>query len=544
MRQRVFLLAFSVGLVSALVDAAGPPRLVVMLVVDSLRADALATLSGHWRAGFKTLLSEGAQFRQMQVPYWMTDTCAGHATLSTGVMPRTHGMVADSWWDAELKKNLECTEDENAKPVTYGKAARLGNSARWLRAQTLADRLRAQRPESRVVTLSLKARAAIGLAGHGGDAVTWFEDAAAAFVTSDAFAKAPVPAVKQAIDAAPFEKALDEVWRLRDAPASYRQRDAGLGERPPAGWSGLFPHVLKGEKGADAQFASQWRRSPMADAYLGRLAAMLVDAYKLGQGSSTDYLGVSFSAVDYISHAFGSSSLEAEDAIVRMDDVLGDLIAHLDRRVGRDNYVLALSADHGMGPWPSAAEGFGRVAPEDIRDRIEDALRRWDRAPLDGAYVEGIYRGNMYLSPAARRRIAADRTAIRVVEEAVMSMPGVERVLHGPSLTDHASDGVIQAAWRSRATGRGGDFVIGLKRNWMLTTRGSANTVDHGSRHDYDRRIPLLLLGAGVRRGVYDVPATSTDVAPTLAAIAGISLPGVEGRVLREALLPDVSSTR
>jgi hypothetical protein len=148
---------------------------------------------------------------------------------------------------------------------------------------TFAEELARQRPGGRVVTVSLKARSAIGLAGRKGDAVTWFDEVAGAFVTSQAFAPAPVPPVKAAIDARPFDKDLGAAWQLRDPETSYRNPDDGAGERPPEGWSRQFPHELKGKAGADGQFFNLWRRSPYGDAYTAYLATALVDAYGLGR---------------------------------------------------------------------------------------------------------------------------------------------------------------------------------------------------------------------------------------------------------------------
>jgi predicted AlkP superfamily pyrophosphatase or phosphodiesterase len=538
MHRLTTVLALAAACSSLTVTAAEPPRLIVMVVVDGFRADYLTSFAAHWRAGMATMLRDGAQFRRAQLPYLQTDTCAGHATISTGTMPRTHGMIADNWWDRDGHEDRECTRDAATTPVTYDRPARIGNSGRWLRVPTLADRLRSERPGSRVVTLSLKARAAISLAGRGGDAVTWFEDAAGSFVTSTAFAAAPVPAVKQFMSETPYAKALGTTWTLRDAPEKYRNGDAGVGERPPAGWTGLLPHTLLGEKGADDRFAAQWRRSPASDAYLGQMARTLIDSYRLGRGTGTDYLGISFSAPDYVAHSFGPESRELEDILAHLDDVLGDLIRHLDANVGRDAYVLAFSADHGMPPIPSAANGTGRVAPEDIRDRVEDTLRRRNTAPMNGPYIEGQYRSNLYLSAQGKERVLADAGAVRAVQTAVMAIPGVSRVFHTPALTGSASDAVARAAWLSSAPDRSGDFIVVPKQNWVLSPRGSGNAIEHGSVYDYDRRTPLLFLGAGIRRGVYDTDAGAADIAPTLAALAAVTLPAAEGRVLREALLP------
>ena len=544
--RRILLLVTAVGLAGSLSVAAAAPRtrLLVIVVVDQFRASYLTSFATHWRAGFKTLVADGANFRRAQYPYLHTDTCAGHATIATGTLPRTHGMIADRWWDRDARKEIVCTEDEASPTITYERPSKLGDSARALLAPTLGDQLRRQKPSARVVTLSLKAYSAIGLAGHGGDAVTWFDDIGGTFVTSVEYASAPVPAVKRFVEMFPYERELGSIWSLRDAPASYRNPDAGVGERPPTPWSGLFPHELKGQKGADAQFSNLWRRSPASDAYLGRLAVALIDAFGLGQRESTDFLGISFSATDLVGHLFGPESREVEDVAARLDDVLGALLAHLDEKVGRANYVLVLTADHGVAPIPSAANNSGRVAPEDVRERIDDTLRAGYGAQDKEPYVEWNYLGDMYLSPAVSRRLAADPPMVRAIQKAVSSIPGVDRLLYTPALSSPSSDPLVRSAAMSSVPARNGEFVTTLKRNWVFTGRVDVIAATHGTQHEYDQHVPLLLFGAGIRRGTYDAPAAPTDIAPTLAALAGVDLARTEGRVLREALLPDVQAAR
>src|SRR5688500_11856627 len=313
-----------------------PPRLIVIAVADQFRADYLTMFSSHWRAGLKTLVDEGAVFRRAEYPYRHTDTCAGHFTIGTGTLPRTHGMIADAWWDPETRASIECTDDDKAQPVTYGLPTKRGKSGRRLLVPTLADELRAQRPGSRVVALSLKARSAIGLAGHGGDAITWFEESVGvgSFVTARAFSADPVPAVRAFLTRDSFEKDFGKVWTLRDPRETYRNADAGIGERPRQPWTGLFPHEIKGTTDSRDDAVALWRASPFSDAYLGRMALDLIDAFSLGTRTGTDFLGVGFSSSDSVGHPFGPASRELEDTVARQDDVLGALIRKLDDKVG------------------------------------------------------------------------------------------------------------------------------------------------------------------------------------------------------------------
>ena len=534
---RLLAAVLAVLLLSAASGAQQPTRLVVVVVLDQFRADYLTTFASHWRAGFRTLLSEGAVFTRAAYPYFHTDTCAGHFTIATGTFPRTHGMVADTWWEPQSRRLIECTDDDKSPVISYGRASKLGKSARNSMAPSFADELRGQKPGARVVTLSMKARSAIGLAGHGGDAVTWFEEAAGvgSFVTSRAFAADGVSAVRAFLARDSFENDFGKFWMLRDARETYRFADAGVGERPRQPWTGLFPHEIRGATGTRDDAVALWRASPFSDAYLGRMAADLGDAFQLGRRDATDFLGVSFSASDTVGHPFGPASRELEDTVARQDDVLGSLVKYLDEKIGRQRYVLALSADHGVAEVP-VMRGAGRVATEDVRDRIEDVLiTRFGAAPGNGRYVASSS-DFVRFADGVWDRVRADAGLLAAIERGVTAIPGVERVLRKDQLSERSADPIVRAAALTHFDGRSGDLLIVAKPNWPLSGRVAAEAGSHGAPYDYDQRVPLILFGGGIKAGRYDRAVTPADIAPTLARLAGVQMPKAEGRVLSEAL--------
>jgi predicted AlkP superfamily pyrophosphatase or phosphodiesterase len=536
MRRCVFLLAgvclFSGALVfdNGVVRAADSPRLLVTVVVDQLRADYLQVFNKHWRNGFRTLLDQGMVFENARYPYLVTVTCAGHATIGTGALPHRHGMVNNTWWHRKERTMRGCSADPTTTDITYGRPVRLGNSGVHLMTPTLADELRAQKPGARVVSVSMKARSAIGLAGHGGDVVVWFDDPSGSWATSRAFASEPVQAVKDFVEKNPYEKDLGTVWTLSASPDSYLNRDAGVGERPPAGWNGLFPHPVNGRGGLDAQFFALWQATPLADIYLGKLAASLVDSYKLGQRDATDFLGVSFSVLDDVGHSFGPDSREVEDVLRQLDVTLGSLIAHLDARVGRANYVLALSADHGVAPIPTPPRG-GRVTTDDVRERIEDALRAaW--GPLQrGTYVDAVSFTDVYLGEGVYDKLRANAPLLASVIRSIEEIPGVLRVLRSDLLSESSRDPMVRAAALGYMAGRSGDLIVVPKEHWFMSPRAIFGTT-HGSPYWYDTHVPAIFLGGAVKAGRSKANVTPADIAPTLGDLAGVKLPMAEGRAL------------
>jgi predicted AlkP superfamily pyrophosphatase or phosphodiesterase len=514
--------------------AADTPRLLVVVVVDQMKAEYLQLFNRHWRNGFRTLLDQGLVFENGRYPYLVTVTCAGHATIGTGAFPHKHGMINNTWWLRKERVLTGCSSDRATKEITYERPILLGNSAVNLMVPTLADELRTQKTGARVVAVSMKARSAIALAGHAADAVVWYDDPSGSWATSSAFASAPVPAVKKFVEENPYEKDLGRAWTLTGSAGTYLMRDAGVGERPMAGWNGLFPHVISGRGGlVDAQFFNQWQATPLADAYLGRMAATLVDSFALGQRSETDFLGISFSVLDDVGHAFGPESREIEDVLRQLDVTMGTLIAHLDAKVGRANYVLALSADHGVAPIPVPPRG-GRIVTDDIRERIEDALiTAW--GPLQkGTYVDIVNFTDVYFADGVLEKLRANAPLMATVQRAVEELPGVARVLRADQLSDTSRDPIVRMAALSYSSGRSGDLLIVPEEYWFLSGRAVAAATTHGTHHEYDTHVPVILFGGAIKSGRSSARVTPADIAPTLGHLAGVRLPNAEGRVLLE----------
>jgi predicted AlkP superfamily pyrophosphatase or phosphodiesterase len=513
------------------------PKLMVIVVVDQMRFDYFDRFAKLWTGGFQRFASDGAVFERAFYPYLNTVTCAGHATIATGAYPSTHGIILNEWYRREAKRRMSCTDDASVTSVPYAPTPEpIGHSARRLRAPTIGDRLRAASPTSRVVTLSMKPRSTVMLAGHGGTAVTWFADSNV-WGTSTAYTPSPLPQVKAFIDANPVENDRGAVWERVHGADAYTGPDENRFERPHAGWTPLFPHPLAGAPGtAGDRFYDLWERSPYSDAYLGRLAAHLVRTFELGQRDVVDYLGVSFSGVDYVGHDFGPDSHELQDTLARLDRTLGELFAVLDKEVGRDRYAVGLSADHGVARIPEmlSSEGVdaGRVLNAAVMKAAEAAMIAAHGA---GPHVALVEYTNLYLSDAARARAEKDASFVRPIFDAVAKVPGVDRVFPSRGLEARrtSSDSIERAAALSHHPEESGDIVIVLKPNWIGTSSSAAT---HGSAQPYDQHVPVMFLGSMFKPGRYSTAASPADLAPTLASVAQLAMPATDGRVLKDAL--------
>src|SRR6266700_789218 len=522
------------------------PKLVVLLVVDQMRADYIDKFLPHWTGGLKRLVEEGAWFRDAAYPYAATETCVGHATISTGAFPATHGMVANAWWDRKDQKMVTCTSnpDQSAKNIGYAGATPKGADTAWRMAEpSFAEELKFQTSgATRIVTFSLKARAAITMAGHKADAATWFDGGA--WVTSSAYSTQPF--MEDQAKSHPAKADFGKTWSLSLPESAYWYGEKALGAVPPEGWDLTFPHPLRGKSGVgdpDGAFYEQWASSPFADTALTELAEKAVDSLKLGNSSGTDFLAVGYSSVDYVGHEFGPRSREIQDILVRLDKDLGNLFAHLDAKVGRGNYVLALSADHGVVPIPEDMQRTGADAgllhlPE-VQERIEKALESFNFAKPAVARITG---SDIYFAPGVYEKLQHDHATMQAVLDAALSQPGVAAVYRAEELHDRPAtqSPTLRAFANSYFPGRSGDLFILPKPYWLLdgTPPGKQRSygTGHGVPYNYDQHVPVLLMGFGIQPGQYFQPVTPADIAPTFAALCGITLVSRDGHVLSEAL--------
>ena len=420
-------------------DKPGPIGLVVLVVVDQMRADYIDRYGHTWSAGLKRMVDGGARFSEAAYPYLNTVTCPGHATIGTGRFPARHGIILNEWWDRAAERRRACTDDPAATTLTPTDALKDGHSGARLLAPTLAETIGDS--GGRIVTLALKPRSAMMMAGKRGAFVAWYDDTGT-WATSSAYSPSFPAFAADYILKHPVEAMRGASWTRLLPTMRYKGFDDGPYERPTNGWTESFPHVLDSEiSGRGARYYRQWQRTPFADAYLADLAMASVDSLNLGRSAGVDFLGVSFSALDSSGHNFGPDSHEVQDVLARLDKTLGRLLAHLDARVGRGRYALALTADHGVGPIPeqSKKDGLdaGRLEPVKIAERVNDAL-----APLlgPGKHVAMMNYTDLFFARGVPEKLAANPEALKAAIDTLAAEPGVLRVFTKAALVGPAAD--------------------------------------------------------------------------------------------------------
>jgi len=540
-------LVLAVSGITAMPDAQAPqapppaPRLVVMLVVDQMRADYISLYGHQWTKGLRRLLETGAVFPLAAYPYAYTVTCPGHATISTGTFPVTHGMIGNEWYDRDARRTVVCTDDPTQTSVPFGgRSVAEHHSAARLNALTFTDELRlhAQRPPT-VVAVSLKARSAITMAGRPSPTTyaVW-EEGNGTWTTSTAYTATPWPVVDQFVTRHPISEDYGHAWTRVLPPSAYLFSDNGISEMAPA----EFPHKLESKTGKpDSDYGVLWRRSPLSDRYVGRLSQHLVRELKLGQSAGTDVLAVSFSALDVVGHEYGPHSHEVQDVLARLDETLGALLDTLDEIVGRDRYVIGMSADHGVAQIPeqdhNVVPGTGRHSSTALRTAISAAIEAhvgpggpWTA----GALVTARSGPNVYLAPGVLSRVLATPGAREGIRNSLVAIEGVARIYWADELSSLVAtdDPILRAARLSYMPGRSGDMMMIFDPQWMAQSTGTT----HGVPYLYDQRVPLIFAGAGIKPGRYLTSATPADLAPTLAHLVGLTMGQATGRVLSDAL--------
>lgn len=520
------------------------PRLVLLLVVDQLRRDRIgAELPG----GLGRLAREGRSFTDAALGHGLTDTCPGHVAISTGRHPASAGITGNRFIDRERLEVTYCVADEGPAGRLVGGATRVdpskGRSPRNLRATTLGDWLKAQSPASRVFAVSAKDRSAIVLGGKQPDAAYWLDrNGTGRFLSSRHYHTTLPPWVAR--------------WTaeavLAPLPASWEHAtgDPPNGTRPDdfVGESTRLrrtsPHPIRRDD--DALSVEPLLATPYLDGRTLDFAQELVDTQELGRDEHVDLLALGLSGIDYIGHHYGPFSQESRDALERLDRRLGEFIAFLEQRAGRGRLIVVLSADHGVLPLPewSAAQqrqcpvASGRISPKALDRGLVEHLN----AALGGGerrlFVREKYTLMFDPEGAATRGVGVERVSA-LAESYLEQQPGVARTWQRSEIMDADASEPIAALYRnSLADGRDADLVIQPAYGCLFTSYPTGTS--HGSPYDYDRNVPLILFGPGIRAGRVPGPAATVDIAPTLASLLGIEAPAdLDGVVLPLGDQPD-----
>ncbi|TDX00712.1 alkaline phosphatase PafA [Dinghuibacter silviterrae] len=512
------------------------PKLVVGIMIDQMRWDYLYRYYDRYpEGGFKRLLNGGFKCENTMIPYIPTYTACGHSCVYTGSVPAVHGMTGNSWFDNDKGREVYCTEDDSVQ--TVGSTSDEGKeSPRNLLATTVTDELRlATNFGSKVIGISFKDRASILPAGHLANAAYWYDHKTGAFITSTYYQK-DLPDWVKAFNAQKLPDAYyKEGWNTVYPLASYTEStaDSVAWEGTPFGPDQThFPYNLSRFVGKNYGALGT---TPFGNSIVEEMCKAALTGENLGKGEHTDFLAVSFSSTDYVGHAFGPNSIEAEDTYLRLDRTLADLLATLDEKVGKGQYLVFLTADHGA----AHAAGFlqehnvpaGTVSLAAWRKGLEDRIEKVFFTPR---LIRDVLNYQVYLNrPLMDSMMLDPRKVENEVVKYLMAQPGVARAFALDRMDNEPLPEVIRTSVENGYfPRRSGDIQVILMPAWM---EGFKTGTTHGLWNPYDAHIPLVWFGWGVKPGSLHRTVYMTDIAVTLAAMLHIQMPnGAVGHVIEE----------
>ena len=502
------------------------PRLVVFVSVDQMRADYLVRFRPLFTSGLKAVAEQGAVFTNARYRHACTETGPGHSVLLSGRSPRSSGIVGNAWYDRTLRRRVNVVEDATVRVL--GGAGRTASPS-YLNGFTVGDMLKTRSPASKVVGVSFKDRAAILMAGKRADGAYWYEGAGGRFVTSSWYTgESPrwletwnARRLPDAYEGRAWERALPD-------PASYVRL---AGEDDVKGeWDGketTFPHRVRSAPPA-LDYYENLRRSPFADELLFEFATAAMKAHDMGTDEATDVLAVGFSACDSIGHTYGPDSQEQMDNFVRLDRTLGRLLDEAERRAGKGRVLVVLTADHGVMPLVEVLKARGidarRASGEELSGPVDKALAA--RFPGATGLITDPDPTEYVLD---REAIARQGLKVEDVEDtirrALLSTGLVDAVYTQAQLVGPrpAGDPFFDLHQRAFFAPRSGDLIARVKKHVYLG--GYVGGTGHGTPYDYDRHVPIVFLGPGIKPGPRDVETGPEDIAWTLGRLLDLPYP-------------------
>lgn len=526
-------------LVNKLSNAPARPKLVVGIVVDQMRWDYLYRFANRYGAGgFNRLLSEGFTCENTQIPYIPTVTAAGHTGIYTGSVPAIHGIAANNFLIQATGKSLYCTEDSTVK--TLGSSSKAGEmSPANLLSTTITDELRlATNFKSKVIGVALKDRGGILPAGHAANAAYWFDDESGNWISSTYYMTALPTWVNNFNNQKLPEKYIKQDWNTLYPIETYSQSTADdnlyegklSGEKAP-----VFPHLTSKMFKGDYDII---RTTPYGNKLTLDFAKEVIKNEQMGKGANTDFLTISFSSTDYVGHKYGVNAIETEDIYLRLDKDLEDLFNTLDASVGKGQYTVFLSADHGAAHNPLFLKDHkipaGFWPTNDVLKGLNAALEKeFKQAKLVLSF------GNYQVSFNNQliEKLNLDFEKIKAFSIAYLKKQ--EGVAYAVDMEKAATANVPEALKTRIINGynpeRSGSIQILLKPGVFSGYATTGTT--HGTWNPYDTHIPLVFMGWGIKHGSLNRQTSMADIAPTLAALLHIQEPnGNIGLPIEEAL--------
>ena len=515
------------------------PKLVVGIVVDQMRQDYIYR---YWNkfgnGGFKKLINEGYFYKNTHYNYVPTYTGPGHASIYTGTSPATHGIIANDWYVREAGKETYCTEDPSVKSVgTDSKAGLM--SPKNLLVTTIGDELKLNtNQKSKVFAISLKDRSSILPAGHSANGAFWFDGSNGKFISSTHYMTQLPTWLNDFNNLQLAKQYLSKGWNTLYPIEGYTESLADKNNyeaAPNKKNTPVFPYEYKTQ--IEASNYDIVRATPFGNTITKDLALACLKAEQLGKGKQTDMLCVSFSSTDYVGHSYGPRSVEVEDVYLRLDKDLEDLINTLNTTVGKDNYVLFLTADHGACDVPAHLMDMKIPGGYIDEKQLVKEIKTFCQKQYGDSLVSAISNQQLFLLDAKLVSMKLDKALVeQSLVNYLLSVKGVAEaytsdVLRNNDFAEGTFKHLIQKGYNHV---RSGNVAFSYNPAWM---EYHSTGTTHGASYSYDTHVPLLFYGLGISKGSTVRKVNIVDIAPTVSMILHMSFPnGTTGKPLEEVI--------
>ncbi|HKR06204.1 MAG TPA: alkaline phosphatase family protein [Bacteroidia bacterium] len=500
------------------------PRLIIGIVVDQMRYDYI---DHYWdkfsSGGFKRLVNEGTLFKNCHYNYVPTETAPGHASIYTGATPSVHGIIGNVWWNYGAKKSLSSVQDEN-NPSQL--------SPNKLLVETLTDRFKKSFAGSRVYSISIKDRGAILPGGKNADAAFWFNDTTGKWISSRYYNEAKTNAKWVAdFNNADYPKQfLKKGWNLipghhYDYPDSSSSYEGTLGNNNQY----FFPYRFDSTNYGSIKYTS-WGNKLTA-----LFAEQALMNEKLGQTKVPDFLCISFSSTDYVGHKFGINSVEIEQTYLDLDGDIANLLNLFDKQIGKNNYLVFLSADHGAVSNPQYLLDNGQTGGVILFDTLNLKLKNLagDVPRQESLILDFSGDQVKFNEPLIKARNLDMDSLLNVFTDFLATQPGIALALTSNELkTNKYKYGIRQMIQNGFHASRNAEIVFVLKPNWL--TWYNKKGTSHGTPYEYDTHVPLIFYGWKIKNEKSDTDVKITDIAPTVSKLLGIELSNSTGTPIKE----------
>jgi predicted AlkP superfamily pyrophosphatase or phosphodiesterase len=533
MKKLVLFLTFSLVLT---VQAQQRPKLVVGIVVDQMKMEYLYRFSDDFSAnGFKRIMNGGYTFHNMHYNYVPTYTAPGHASIYTGTTPATHGIVGNEWFNRATGKEMYCTDDASVKTLGDGTEKEGAMSPKNLLSTTITDELRmATNFRGKVIGMSIKDRGAILPAGHFANGAYWYSKTGS-FISSTFYGASLPEWVTEFNNEKRYMNYINGGWDLLKPVATYDE--SLVDDNPYEGkidktTGPVFPYNLKkiyDEKGADVL-----RTTPFGNDILADLAMRAIDKEQLGKDAITDFLAVSFSSTDYVGHTFGPRSMELQDTYLRLDQTLAKFLTYLDQTVGKDNYIVFLTADHAGAENPNYLKDNKYNVKNVPSKSVDAALRKFSVDTFGADVVLNYSNFNLFFNKPVLKEKGLELAKVKQsFKDFLMTQDQVKRVYTEEEIVASTGDDYfLSFIAKGYDPKQNGDLFILDKAGYMEYIETGTT---HGSPNSYDTHVPMLFYGWHVPKGNSHTKKHITQIAPTLSQLLKIPFPnGTESEVLEE----------